>query len=192
VTATSGINEPAVDILMDNDCLETHEDGDLTVVLVDKGKGVDPQEYGGGRYDPNSRTFLAGTTCTGETDFIELFSVHRGKGKNVDPEERRNGMGKYEPGPGRIDFKLHDHEAMSSQKQGISLESLKPRKTTNLNDELPYDPTLPQPSWHPKISPYRFMVFSIPLVIGTVKAVLSQKGSVTTLEWISGLMIFIM
>jgi hypothetical protein len=77
--------------------------------------------------------------------------------------------------------------------EGIgSVESFKPRKTTNLNNGLPYDPTLPQPSWHPKISPYRFMVFSIPLVIGTVKAVLSQKGSVTTpitLEWISGVVI---
>jgi len=50
VTATSATKEPAlgVEVLMDSDCLETHEDGDFsTVVLVDKGKGVDPREYGG-------------------------------------------------------------------------------------------------------------------------------------------------
>jgi len=66
-------------------------------------------------------------------------------------------------------------------------------KTTNLNDG-PYNPTLPQPQWHPKISPYRFISFLTPLVIGTVKAVSSLKGNVTTpttLEWISGLVIFL-
>ena len=68
-----------------------------------------------------------------------------------------------------------------------------PTKTTNLNDGLPYDPTLPRPRWHPKISPYRFISFLTPLVIGTVKAVLSLKGSVTpiTLEWIFGLVFLV-
>jgi len=73
--------------------------------------------------------------------------------------------------------------------------SHKPTKTTNLNDGLPYDPTLLRPRWHPKISPYRFISFLTPLVIGTVKAVLSLKGSVTTsitVEWISGLVVFLM
>jgi hypothetical protein len=66
--------------------------------------------------------------------------------------------------------------------------------TTDLNDGLPYDPTLPRLLWHPKISPYRFMVLSIPLAIGTVKAVFSHEGSLTTpitLEWISGVMIIL-
>ena len=52
-----------------------------------------------------------------------------------------------------------------------------------------------QRRWHPKISLYRLIVFSIPLGIGTVKAVVSQKGSVTTpitLEWISGVIVFLM
>ena len=53
--------------------------------------------------------------------------------------------------------------------------------TTDLNDGPPYDPTLPQRRWHPKISPYRFTVFLTPLAIGTVKAVLSLTESVTTL-----------
>ena len=71
--------------------------------------------------------------------------------------------------------------------------SREPTKTTNLNDGLPYDPTLPRPRWHPKISPYRFISFLTPLVIGTVKAVLSLKGSVTpiTLEWIFGLVFLV-
>jgi ABC-type proline/glycine betaine transport system permease subunit len=67
-------------------------------------------------------------------------------------------------------------------------------KTSNLNDELPYDSTLPRPRWHPKISPYRFISFLTPLVTGTVKAALSLKGSVTTpitLEWISGVVVFL-
>jgi hypothetical protein len=87
-----------------------------------------------------------------------------------------------------------DEEEVGNEEEGISLDSFKPRKTTNPNHGLPYDPTLPRLPWHPKISPYRFMVFSMPLAIGTVKAVLSQKGSVTTpitLEWISGVVIFL-
>jgi len=262
VTATSATKEHllAVETLMDSDYLEIHEDGDLsTVVLVDKGKGVDPREYGsalndpssmivlagttstaglnsiefvgvpwnkgknvdpkergngmakytepgpsrivdprehgGALYDPNSMIVLAGTTSTGGptvggSNSIELVGVHRNKGKNINPEERGNGIVKYyEPGPSRIDF--HSHGAMSFQEQGIPLES-EPTNTTDPNDGLHYVPTLPRLSWHPKISPYRFMVFSIPLALGTVKAVLSQTGSVTTpvtLEWISGVVV---
>ena len=191
MTATSATKEPAlaVEISMDNDCLETHEDGDLG---TDKGKGVD-QEYSGALSDPNSMIVPVGTTSTGGSEPIELVGVHRDKGKNVDPEERAcNGMAKYEPGPSRIDF--HDHGAMSFQQQGISLESFGPTKLTDLNDGRPYDPTLPRLSWFPKISPYRFMVLLIPFAIGTAKAALSLKGSVTTpvtLEWISGVVIFL-
>jgi hypothetical protein len=194
VTATSATKEPAlaVEILMDSDCLE---DGDLTtVVLANKGKGVDPQEYGGALYDRNTMIFPAGTTSTGESESIELVGVHRNKGKNVDPEERKNGMAKYyEPGPSRIDF--HDHLLAQFFPEQVSLlQSFERKRTTDLDDGLHYDPTRPQLSWFPKISPYRFIVFLIPLAIGTVKAVLSQKGSVTTpitLEWISGVAIFL-
>ena len=192
VTATSATKEPVlgVEVLMDSDCLETHEDGNIsTVVLVDKGKGVDPREYGGALYDPKSMIVPAGTTSAGGSDFIELVGVHRDKGKSVDPEERGNGMAKYEPGPSRIDF--HDDNEMILQ--AILLESFKPTKTMDLNHE-PHDPTLPRPRWHPKISPYRFISFLTPLAIGTVKAVLSYKGSVTTpitLEWISGVVVFL-
>ena len=255
VTTTSATKELAPPVLMDSDCLETNEDGDLsTVVLENRGKGIDPREHGGALYDPKSMIVPAGTTSTGEsdfielvgvhwdkgnnidpeekgnemakcepgpsridfhdsdeqlemflqaillesfkptipTDFIELVGVHRDKGKNVDPEERGNGMAKYEPNPSRIDF--HDHEAVSLQKQGIPFEPFEPTKTTDLNDGLPYDPTLPRPRWYPKISLYRFIVFSIPLAIGTAKAILSYKGSATTpitLEWISGVVILL-
>ena len=208
VTATSATREPAlaIEILMESDCLETGEDEDLTtVVLADKGKGVDPQEYGGALCDPNSMIVLADTTSTGGSDFIELVGVHRDKGKNVDLEERGNRMVKHEPGPRRVHF---DDHVMSFQKQGIPLKSFKRtrtrrrghrsqrmrHRTTDLENGLPHDPTLPRLSWHPKISPYRFMVFLIPLAIGTAKAVLSQKGSVTTpttLDWISGVVIFL-
>ena len=189
--ATSATKEPALAIenLMESDCLE---DEDLTtVVLADKGKGVDPREYGGALYDPKSKIAPAGTTSTGRSEFIELVGIHRDKGKNVDPEESGNKMAKYKPGPSRVDF--DDHGVISFQKQGIPLESFEPTKTADL-DNVPCDPTLPRPSWHPKISPYHFVVFSIPLVVGTVKAVLSYKGRVTTptiLEWISGVMIFL-
>jgi len=190
-TVTSATKEPAlgVEVLMDSDCLETHENGDLgTVVLVDKGKGVDPREYGGAIYDPKSMIVPAGTTSASGSDFIEL--VDRDKGKSVDPEERGNELAKCKPGPSRIDF--HDDKEMILQ--AILLESFKPTKTTDLNHEPPYDPTLPRPRWYPKISPYRFIVFSTPLAIGTVKAVLSQKGRATTpitLEWISGVVVFL-
>jgi len=196
VTATSATKEPALAVvfLMDSDFLETQEDGDLgAVAFVDKGKGINPREYGGTLYDPSSMIVPAGTTSTGGSDSIEVVGVHSGKGKNLDPEERAwNGMAKYEPGPSRIHF--HDHGEMSFQRQGTPLESFGPTKTTDLNDGLPYDPTLPRLSWFPKISPYRFMVLSIPFAIGTVKAALSLKGSVTTpitIEWISGVVIYL-
>ena len=192
MTCTSATKEPAltVEISVDSDCLETYKDGDLgTVALADKGKGVDPREYGGALDDPNSIIIPADTTSTGGSESIEFVGVPR---DNVDPEERGNEMAKHEPGPSRID--LHDHGVMSFPKQGIPLKSFEPEKTTDLDDGLPYDPTFPRPSWHPKISPYRFIVFSIPLAVGTAKAVLSYKGSVTspiTLEWISGVAIFL-
>jgi len=70
---------------------------------------------------------------------------------------------------------------MSFQEQIILLQSFKRMRTTELNDGLHYDPTLPRPSWHPKISPYRFMVFSIPLCIGTAKPILAQRLSLCSL-----------
>ena len=277
VTATSATKEPALaaENLMDNDCFETNEEGDFTTaVLVDKGKGVDPREYGGALYALNSMIVPTGTNSTGESELIELFGVHRDKGKNVDPEERAwNGMAKYEPGPSLIDF--HDHDAISFREQGIPLQSFEPTKTTDFSDGLPddlspyrvmavsvpiaistgrsgsiefiglhldkrkpeerenetaeligfhdhgamsfqqevifhqffkrkrttdlndglhYDPNLPRPSWHPKMSPYRVICFLSPLAIGTTKAVLSYRGNVTapiTLEWISGVVIYL-
>ena len=288
VTAISGTKEPvlAFEILMDNDCSETHEDGDITTaVLADKGKGVDPREYGGALYALNSMIVPTDTTSTGGSELIELVGVpNRDKGKNVDPEERAwNGMVKYESSPSQIDF--HDHEEMSFQEQGIPFQPFEPTKmtdfddgipydlspyrvmavsvplaistgqsgsiefiglhldkrkhvdpeerenemaecepgpsrigfhdygamsfqqevilhqffkrkrTTDLNDGLHYDPTLPRPSWHPKMSPYRVIGFLSPLAIGTVKAVLSYKGSnttPTTLEWINGVVIYLL
>ena len=196
VTATSATTEPAlaVEILMDNDSLESHEDDDLvTVALADKGKDVDPREYGGALYDPKSMITPAGTTSTGGSDTIELVGIHQDKGKNVDPEERGNGMAKCEPGPSRINFQDDLLAKFNIQEQVTLLQFFERKRTRDLNDGH-YDPTLPRPSWHPKISPYRFIMFSIPLAIGTVKAVLSQKGSATTpitLEWISGVVIFL-
>ena len=195
MAATPATKEPvlAVETLMDSDCLDTHEDRDLTTaVLADKGKGVDPREHGDATHDPNSTNVPVDTTSTGGSGFIELVGVHRDKGKNVDPEERGNGMAKYEPGPSRIDF--HDHGATSFRKQSIPLQSFEPTKAADLDHGPSYDPTLSRLPWHPKISPYRFIVFLIPLAIGTVKAILSQMGSVTTpitLEWISGVVVFL-
>ena len=204
VTATSATKEPtlAVAISMDSDCLdETHDDGDLaTVVLTDKGKGVDPREYGGALYDIKSMIAPMGATSTsaGGSDSIELVGIHQDKGKNVDPKEKGNGTAKYyEPGPSWIDFHELDHDYLLAkffQEKVSHLQFSERKGTTDFNGGLPYNRTLLRPSWHPKISPYRFMVFSIPLAIGTVKAVLSQKGSVTTpitLEWISGVVIFL-
>jgi hypothetical protein len=200
VTATSATKEPslAVENLMDSGWLEAKEDEDFsTVISANKGKGVDPREYGGALYDPISTIVPADTTSTRWSDSIELV-VHRDKGKNIDPEERGDAMAKYKsgykPGPSRIDFR--DHGAMSFQKQGIFLESFERTGIMDINDELQaYDNLMNGLSWHPKISPYRFIMFLIPLAIGTVKAVLSQKGSVTTpitLEWILGIVIFLM
>ena len=285
MAATSATKEPplSVEILMDSDCVGTNEDQDLsTVVLADKGKGVDPREYGSSLYNPKLMIAQADTTSPGGSDVIELVGVHRDRGKNADPEETRNSMANYDPrpynaldadvaldadgalskarhlmtqvsqllllesfkstkltgkitdvqfywnnadpeetveiglakdkpGPSRIDFDdneegyiwmpcpsrvdFHYSRGIFVWKKSITLESLKPTKPTDLDDGLPCDPTLPLPRWHPKISPYRFAVFLTPLAIGTFKAVLSYKGSVTTpitLEWINGLVFFLL
>jgi hypothetical protein len=69
--------------------------------------------------------------------------------------------------------------------------SPEPTKTTDLNGGLPYDPTLPQRRWFPKISPYRLTVFLTPLAIGTAKAVLRSAGSITTPNTVECIVIFL-
>ena len=188
VAATSATMEPAlaVPILVDSDYFETNDDGDIsTVALACMGKGADRQEHGGATYDPKSMiaSVPVDATSTGGSEFIELVGVHQDEGKNVHPEESENGMAEHTPGPSRVDFR--NHQEIPFQKQG--LQSI---EVTGINQVFPS-----QRRWHPKISPYRLIIFSIPLAIATAKAVLSQKGSVTTpitLEWISGVVIFLM
>lgn len=194
VTNTTATKGPAIAISMNSDHLEGYEDGDFTTtVFADKGKRVDPREHGGAAFNPNSMIVPADINSFGVSDVMEFIGVHRDKGKNIDPKERGNEVAKYEPGPSRIDFPEYDSGSVF-QKQGIPLQSLEPNKTTDLNLEPLYAPTIPRLPWHPKISPYRFIVFSIPLAIGTAKAISSQRGNVTvpiTLEWMSGVVVFL-
>ena len=199
---------------MDSDCVEANEDEDLsTVGLADKGKGVDPQEYGGALYNPKSMIVPSGTTSTGGSDVIELVDIHRDRETNTDPEEIVSISMAYDTRPisaldnDELEFMGLQFALLESLEPGKPTgfnESLEPGKltgfndsnylATDLNDGLPYDPTLPQPRWHPKISPYRFAAFFTPLIIGTVRAVLSQKESFTTpitLEWINAVVLFL-
>ncbi|KDR70539.1 hypothetical protein GALMADRAFT_877852 [Galerina marginata CBS 339.88] len=51
------------------------------------------------------------------------------------------------------------------------------------------------PSWHPKITPYRLIVPSTTIGLGSAKAVLTQSGSTvipTTLEWLVGTVLFLL
>ena len=46
--------------------------------------------------------------------------------------------------------------------------------------------------WHPKITPYRLVVISTTLCLGTAKAVLTQQGrsiAPITIEWIMGVVL---
>jgi len=163
-------------------------------MLADKGKRVDPREYGGGTSsNPNQMIVSVDTNSNGMPGVTEVIGVHLDKGK---AGKGGDGAAKYKPGSSRIDFPPHyDSEGSAFPKQDISLQSLEPPKATDLDQESHYDPTFPRLRWHPKISPYRLMVFSIPLAIGTAKAISSQKGNVTvpiTLEWISGVVVFLM
>ncbi|KDR71927.1 hypothetical protein GALMADRAFT_253721 [Galerina marginata CBS 339.88] len=49
--------------------------------------------------------------------------------------------------------------------------------------------------WHPKVTPYRLIVLSTTIGLGTAKAILAQEGSAqyvsTTFEWIGGTVIFL-
>jgi hypothetical protein len=50
LTGTKAAKEPGiiVEILMERNCFKNHEDGGLaTMMLVDKGKRVDPREHSG-------------------------------------------------------------------------------------------------------------------------------------------------
>jgi len=191
LAATSATKEPAlaVAISMDSDYFETNEDGDISsVALACMGKGANRQEHGSATYDPKSMIVPVDATCTGGSDFIEFVGVHQDEGNNVHSKESENRMAKHTPCLSRIDS--HNHQEIPFQKQGIPLQTFEATKVTDVNQGFPS-----QRRWHPKISPYRLIVCSIPLGIGTVKAVLSQKGSVTTpitLEWISGVVIFLM
>jgi hypothetical protein len=138
------------------------------------------------------------TNSIGSPGAIEVVGVHLDKGTSVSPREREDGVAKHDPGPNRIDFfdysPHYDSESSAVREQDIPLQSLEPIKATDLNHESRYAPTLPRLRWHPKISPYRLIVFSVPLGIGTAKAISSQKGNVTvpiTLEWISGVVVFL-
>ena len=166
-----------------------------TVMLKDKGKRVDPREYGGASSNPKPTRVPVNINLIGMPGVIEAIGVRLHKGKDVSLRKRGGEVAKYEPGPSRIDFSpQYDSESSVFQKQDISLQPLEPPKATYLNQNSHYDPTLPRPRWHPKISPYRLIFFSIPLGIGTAKAISSQKGSVTvpiTLEWISGVVVFL-
>ncbi|KAF9536826.1 hypothetical protein CPC08DRAFT_676976, partial [Agrocybe pediades] len=53
---------------------------------------------------------------------------------------------------------------------------------------------LPGDGWHPRLTPYRLLILTTTLSLGTAKAIATQKGSSmvpTTLEWISGVVLFI-
>ena len=176
LTDTAAAKEPviAAEMLTDSDHLESHEDIDLSTVIVksvDKGKGVDPREYGG-------------ATCN-------LISNITDKGKNVDPRERGNRVAEYKPGPSRVDF--HDDTSPYDWANiAIPMHPLQPLETDVTSHEPPHDPTLSQLRWHPKISPYRLIMLLTPVTFGTAKAIISQNGGVTvpiTIEWVSGVVV---
>ncbi|KAF5327258.1 hypothetical protein D9619_003935 [Psilocybe cf. subviscida] len=48
--------------------------------------------------------------------------------------------------------------------------------------------------WHPKVTPYRLLVLGTTMGVGTTKAMAAQRGdegASTTLEWVSGVVIFL-
>ncbi|KDR70538.1 hypothetical protein GALMADRAFT_877822 [Galerina marginata CBS 339.88] len=51
------------------------------------------------------------------------------------------------------------------------------------------------PSWHPKITPYRLIVLSTTVILGSAKALLTERGSIIvpiTLEWLTGTVLFLL
>ena len=194
---TTAAKEPAIttEILTDSDHLESNEDRDLSTVIVksvDKGKGVDPQEYGGATCIPISNII---PTATNSTEMLDVFELdHRfrpDKGKSVDPRERGNRAPEYKPGPSRIDF--HDYTSRYDwENTAIPMHPLQPLEPVVTSHDPPYDPTVSHLRWHPKISPYRLMVLLTPVTFGTAKAIISQNGGVTapiTIEWVSGVVV---
>jgi len=110
------------------------------VALADKGKGVDPREYGSALYNPKLMIVPADTTSPGGSDVIELVGVHWNRGKTADPEETNNSMAKYESRPcnaldsdGALDADgaLKAKATMMRLFQHLFLKSLKPNELTD-------------------------------------------------------------
>lgn len=194
---TTTAKEPviAAEILTDNGRdLESREDRDLSTVIVkskDKGKGVDPREYGGATCNLISNIIPTETNSARGSDVIEL--VHRvrpDKGKNVDPREKGNRAAEYRPGASRIDF--HDYTSYDWELASIPMYPLQPLEPDVTSHGPPHDPTLSRARWHPKISPYRLIMLLTPVTFGTAKAIISQNGGVTvpiTIEWVTGVVV---
>ena len=191
---TTVVEEPIIEVVIDVDRLENHKDRDLSVVMFrDKGKQVDPREYGGA-----TSSSISTMVPTGITRRVELVDVHLDQRKNDGPSVMGNRVAKYESGPSRIDFPSYMSQN-DSESNVLHKLHLLPLQSSELEDNAtshgpPCDSTPPRLRWHPKISPYRLLVFSIPAGIGTAKAISSQKGNITTpvtLEWISGVVVFL-
>ena len=180
-------------VTKDSNHLDIHDSRDLSyAMLVDKAECADPQEQGSA-----STSMLASpdTNSTGVLDLIEVVGVNLDKGKGVDPRERGYEVAKYEPGPVRIDFDYKPQcDSESTAVQSLQMQPLQLLEPHLVSHESPIAPPLPQIRWHPKISLYRLVMLLTPMVIGTVKAIISAKGGVTapiTIEWVSGVVVFL-
>jgi hypothetical protein len=163
-----------------------------------------------GNGDEGNEFVITSTTSTKEPAVVaEVFiedgdfttTVLADKGKRVDPREHGGAIFNTnsmivpaDTGVSGVIELAGVHRGKGRSAFRIPLQSLEQKKTNDHNHEPLHDPTVPRLPWHPKISPYRFIVFLIPLAIGTAKAISSQKGNVTipiTLEWISGIVVFL-
>jgi len=165
-------------------------------MLRDKGRRVDPREYGGAIRNANSIIVSTATNSTGLSDVIKLVDIHLDKEKNIDPRERGHGMAKYEPGPARIDFQGYSCEdnSESGAFRKLRMQPLQSLEPDFTSPRRPCGPTLQQPRWHPKISPYCLILLLTPVSFGTAKAIISQKGGISisiTIGWVFGLVVIL-
>lgn len=79
----------------------------------------------------------------------------------------------------------------AEHREDIELQCLE-TGASSLGNTSPVQPS--RQAWHPKLTPYRLLSVLLPASLGTVKTVASQQGQENepiTLEWISGVVVFI-
>ncbi|KAF8956145.1 hypothetical protein BDZ97DRAFT_202382 [Flammula alnicola] len=188
--------------------------GTSSTTHVDKGKAVDPRERNGIGVDEKDSTF---ERDVGEPIELSVLDPRNGaekrESRSARPQVELDAEAHHiievpssqptEPiTSDLIKGKTTDpHQKGSSYlfQDDSKANYRNSQRRYTLNDQNTYppdEPPLPVSAtlWFPKITPFRLINLVVPAVLGTSKAIASQRGGTAlpiTLEWISGIVVFL-